>query len=89
MALDLLLDVDLVDVQPVVHAVRIACLAVEEGGFQVERVPQAMGGVDAHHQRPVTQAGQLQAGSGSQAGFPHAALAAEQEDAHNSILPPA
>jgi len=31
----------------------------------------------------------LQAGSRCQAGFPHASLAAEEQDAHNSILPPA
>ena len=77
MPLDLLLDVDLVDGQAFVDGVRVAGLAVEQAGFQVEGVRQAVGRVDAHHQRAIAQAGELQAGGGGQAGFPDAALAAE------------
>ncbi len=87
MALDFLLDIDFVDGQPLVDGVRIAGLAVEQLGFEIERVRQAMGRVDAHHQGAVSETGKFQTGSRRQAGFPHPSFAAEQKDAHTLILP--
>ena len=55
MALDLLLDVDLVDGQALVDGVGIARSCRGRGGFEVERIRQAVGGIHAHHQRPVAQ----------------------------------
>ena len=55
--LDLLLDVDLVDVEAVLDAVRVAGLPVEQVGLKVEGVRQAVGGIDAHHQSAVAQPG--------------------------------
>ena len=87
MALDFLLDVDFVNGQAVVDRVRIAGLGVEQSGLQIERIGQAMGRIDAHHQGPVPQAGKLQPGGRGQAGFSHASFTAEQKDAHSFILP--
>jgi hypothetical protein len=54
--------------------------------LDVEGVRQAMGRVDAHHQGAVSETGKFQPGSRRQTGFPHPSFAAEQKDAHNSIL---
>ena len=59
------------------YGVRVAGLAMEKAGFQVERVRQAVGRVDAHYQGAVAQAGKLEAGGRGQAGFAHPSLAAE------------
>src|ERR1035437_1303075 len=86
MTLNLLLDIDFVDGQPLVDGIRVPGLAMEQLGFDVEGVRQAMGGVDAHHQGAVSETGEFQPGSRRQTGFPHPSLPAEQKDAHNSIL---
>ena len=70
----------------VVDGVRVAGLAVEEVGFEVEGVGQAVRGIDAHDQRAIAQAGEFQAGGGGKTGFPDASFAAEEKDAHNLIL---
>ena len=82
-ALDLLLDIDFVDGEVVVDGVGVAGLAVEEVGFEVEGVGQAVGGIDAHDQRAIAEARELQAGGGGETGFPDASFAAEEKDAHN------
>ena len=86
MAFDLLLDIDFVDGEVVVDRVRVAGLAVEEAGFEVEGVGQAVRRIDAHDQGAVARAGELQAGGGGETGFPDASFAAEEKDAHTSIL---
>ena len=45
-----------------------------------------MGRIDAHDEGAVTELRKLQPGSGRQTRFPYAALAAEEQDAHSSIL---
>ena len=65
-----------------VDGIGVAGLAVEQAGFEVEGVGQAVRRIDAHHQGPVTQARKLQAGGGGKTGLPHASFAAEQKDAH-------
>ena len=67
--LDLLLNVDFVDGEALVDGVGVAGLAVEEVGFQVEGIRQAVGGVDAHDQRAVAEPGELQPGSGGETGL--------------------
>jgi hemerythrin len=42
--------------------------------------------VDAHDECPVSQAGELQAGSRGKTGLSHASFAAKKKDAHNFIL---
>ena len=83
--LDLLLDVDFVYGQLVGNGIWVAGLLVEQTGFEVEGVSQAVRGVHAHYERPVAQARQLHARGGSQAGLAHAAFPAEQQDAHISL----
>ena len=85
MALDLLLNVDLVDGEALVDGVRVAGLGVEEAGFEIEGVGQAVGRIDAHHQGAVAQPRKLQAGGGGKTGFPDASFAAEEKDAHTSF----
>ena len=77
MALDLLLDIHLVNRQAVVDGVRVAGLAVKQAGPEVEGVGQAMRRVHAHHQRAIAQTRKLEASGRRQAGFSHASLAAE------------
>ena len=85
-AFDFLLNIDFVDGELVVDGVRVAGLAVEEVGFEVEGVGQAMRGIDTHDEGAIAQAGELQAGCGGKTGFPNASFAAEEKDAHNLIL---
>ena len=56
MALDFLLDVDLVDGQLLVDRIGVAGLAVEEAGFEVEGVGQAVRRIDAHDQGAIAEA---------------------------------
>jgi hypothetical protein len=60
---------------------------MEQIGFQVEGVGQAMGRIDAHHQGSIADPGEVQAGGRRQTGFSDASFAAEQKDAHTLILP--
>jgi hypothetical protein len=83
---DLLLDVDFVDRQPLVDGVGIAGLRMKETHLEIERVRQAVGRIDAHHQGPIPETRELQARSGSQTGLPDAPFAAEEQDAHTSFL---
>ncbi len=53
--------------------------------IQVERIRQAVRGIDAHHQRPVAELGQFDARCRGQAGFAYAALAAKEENPHASF----
>src|ERR1039458_4614502 len=80
-------DIDLVDGQFPVNGVGVACLFVEEVGFQVERVGQAVRRIDTHHQRAIAQTRQVQPGRGRKTAFSDASFAAEEKDAHASILP--
>jgi hypothetical protein len=80
--LDLLLDVDFVDGQLVGDGVRVAGLLMEQAGFEVEGIGQAVRGVHAHDEGAIAEARQLHAGGRSQAGLADAAFAAEQQDAH-------
>ena len=59
---------------------------MEQVGIEIEAVGQAMCGINAHHQRTVTKLGQPDAGSGSEAGFPHSPFAREQENSHANII---
>ena len=86
MAFDLLLDVDFVDGELVVDGVGVAGLAVEEAGFEVEGVGQAVGGIDAHDQGAIAEPRELQAGGGGETGFSDASFAAEEKDAHVFIV---
>src|SRR6185369_13105632 len=85
-AFNFLLDVDFVDGQFWVDGVRVAGLSVEEVGFEVECVGQAVRGIDTHDQGAIAQAGEFEAGCGGKTGFPNASFAAEEKDAHNLIL---
>jgi hypothetical protein len=85
-ALDFFLDIDLVDGKPVVDGEGVAGFAMEEAGFEVEGVGEAVGGVDAHDEGAVAEAGELQARRGGQTGLSDASLAAEQQDAHTSSV---
>src|ERR1700722_11844139 len=42
--------------------------------------------IDAHHQRAISETRELQAGSGSETGLAYAPFAAEEKDAHASII---
>ena len=86
MPFDLELDIDFVNGKVVVDGVRIAGFGVEQAGFQIECVGQAVGRIDAHHQRAIAELRKLEPGSGRQTRFPYAALAAEEQNAHDSIL---
>ena len=59
---------------------------MKEIGLQIEGVPQAVGRVDAHDQRPVVERGKFDAGGGGQAGLTYPALAREHEDSHIAII---
>ena len=59
---------------------------LEQAGFQVEGVGQAVRRIDAHHQRTVAEARKLQAGGRGNAGLAHASFAAEEQDAHGSSV---
>jgi hypothetical protein len=83
---DFFLDIDFVDGQPLVDAVRVAGLAVEQFGFEVERVGEAVRRIHAHHQRAVSQPRKLQAGGRGETGLAHASFAAKEKDAHSSIV---
>ena len=85
--LDLFLDIDFVDGRgsrrwgsgsPV--------FAVEQAGFEIEGIGEAVSRVDAHHQRAMAQMRQTKAGGGGEAGLADAAFTAEQKDAHNTMV---
>ena len=80
--LDLLLNIDLVDGEVVVDGVGVAGLGVEEAGFQIEGVGQAMRRIDAHDQGAIAEPGELQTGGSGKTGFPDASFAAKEKDAH-------
>ena len=63
-------------------------LRVEEVGFEIEGIAQAVRRIDAHHQRAVAEFGELDAGGGGQTGLADAAFSAEEQNAHNSIIAP-
>ena len=84
--LDFLLDVDLLDGEVIVDGQRIVGAVLEQAGFEIEGVGQAVCGIDAHHERAVAEAGELETGGRGNAGLAHASFAAEEQDAHASIL---
>ena len=86
MALDLLLNVHLVDGEVVVDRVGVAGLAVEKAGLQIEGVGQAVRRIDAHDQRAVAEPGKLQPSGRGETGLAYAALAAEQKNAHKFTI---
>ena len=55
---------------------------VEEGGVKVERIGEAVGGVDAHYESAVTAFGEFDTGGGGYAGFTDAAFTAEEKNTH-------
>ena len=61
-------------------------LVLEQAGFEIEGIGQAVGRIDAHHQRAIAEARELQAGGGGEAGLAHASFAAEEQDAHDSSV---
>ena len=67
----------------------IARLAVEESGFDVERIGQAMRRIDAHHQGAISEARELKASGRGETGLAYASFAAEEKDAHSFIVAPA
>jgi hypothetical protein len=75
-----------VDSEALVDGVGVAGLAVEQAGFEVERVGKAVRRIDAHHQRAVAQPRKLQPSGRGETGFAHAPFAAEEKDAHGSIV---
>ena len=85
MALDFLLDVHFLDGEVVVDGKRLAGLLLEQAGFKVERIRQAVGRIDAHHQGGIAKPGQLQARGRRNTGFADAALTTEQQDTHTSL----
>ena len=86
MPLDLLLDIDFLDGEAVVDGQRIVGSVLEQAGFQIEGVGQAVGRIDAHHQSAVAEPRKLQTGGRGNAGLAHASFAAEEQDAHALIL---
>ena len=85
MPLNFLLDIDLVDGKTIIDGIGVAGLPVKKAGFQVERIGQAMSGIDAHYQGAVTETRQLQPRSGGKTGFSDASFAAEKQDPHTSF----
>jgi hypothetical protein len=85
-ALDFLLDVDFLDGETLVDGVGEAGGGGEEAFVEIEGVGEAVGGVDAEDQGAVAAAGELEAGSGGDAGFADSAFAAEEEDSHLIII---
>src|SRR5205823_9228393 len=84
--LDFFLDVDFVDGKLLGDRKRVAGFGVEEPDVEIERVGEAVGRVDAHDEGPVPQFRKLEPSSGRQTRLPYAALAAEEQDAHNLIV---
>ena len=86
MPLDLLLDVDLLDGEVLVDGQRIVGSGLEQAGFQIEGVGQAVGRIDAHDERAIAEARKLQTGGRGNTGLAHASFAAEEQDAHDTIV---
>src|SRR5208283_904103 len=87
MALDLFLDVQLLDRKPIIDRHRIRGLNMEEVGVQIEGISEAVCRIDTHHQGATVQFRQFQASRGGQAGFPHATFSAKQQNPHDCFTP--
>jgi hypothetical protein len=85
MALDLFLDVQLLDRKPIIDRQSVQGSSMEEVTVEIESVCQTLGRIDAHHQGPVIQFRQFHA-LGGQACLAYAAVFAEQQDPHFCIL---
>src|SRR5439155_10295358 len=77
-ALDLPLDIYFMNREFWVDLIRVAGFAVEKFRSQVKRVREAVRRVNAHHERTVAQARELETGRRCHAGLAHTALATEE-----------
>jgi hypothetical protein len=84
--LDLFLDIDFEDGEFFVDRIGVVGFFLKKADLEIKGVGQTVRRIHAHHQRPVIQARQMQAGSRGKTGLPHASFAAEEKDAHASIV---
>jgi hypothetical protein len=59
---------------------------VEEVPAEIEGISEAVRGIDAHDERPVTVLREMHAGGGRDARFAYAAFAAVEKNSHTSIM---
>jgi len=77
-ALEFVIDVDLLEREVVGDFDGIESGAVEEGVFEVEGIGKAVSGVNAHNEGPLALGGQVDSGGASNTGFAHTAFATEE-----------
>src|SRR5208283_826707 len=85
-ALDLFLNVQFENGQTVLNRKRIRGLDLKQFDIQIERICQAVSGINAHDQGAVAQLGESHACCRSEARFAYAAFAAEQQNPHTLIV---
>ena len=79
MAFDFYLNIHFVDREIWTDDQRVTRRSMKKTGcaFEIERISQTVSWVYAHNQRSIAKLRKMKPGCGGQAGFPHAALAAE------------
>jgi len=85
-ALDLSLNVELLNPEPLGDQLRVGGVEMEEFGLEVEGISQAVGRIDAHDECAIAKGGKFDAGGGRQTGLADAALAGEHQNSHGDIV---
>jgi hypothetical protein len=84
MALDLVVNVDLLDEQAIGYLNGVGSAAMEKRATEIERIGQAMSGIDAHDEGSFPMLGEMDRCCGRDARFAHATFAAEEKNPHSS-----
>jgi hypothetical protein len=83
MALDLVVNVDFLDEQAIGYLNGLRSVAVEKRATKIERIGQAMSGIDAHDERSFPMFGEVNSCCRRNARFAYSTLAAEEKNPHN------
>jgi hypothetical protein len=83
MTLDLVVDVDFLDEQAIDYLNGLRSVAVEKRATKIERIGQAMSGINAHDERSFPMFGKVNSCCRRDARFAYATFAAEEKNPHN------
>jgi hypothetical protein len=83
MSLDLVVNVDFLDEQAIGYLNGLRSVAVEKRATKIERIGQAMSGIDAHDERSFPMFGEVNSCCRRNARFAYSTLAAEEKNPHN------
>ena len=83
MALDLLVNVDFLDEEAIGYLNGLRSVAVEKRAAKIERIGEAMSGIDAHDERSFAMFGKVHSCCRRDARFAYATFSAEEKNPHS------